>query len=402
MNSSRIASLFEAYLDGSIGAADLDYLYNAAQELSVDEWASVISPFISATRTDRPYQASEWEPYIQNILSGEPGSKTGEGDRGGVPVVAGQRGYLDNRGEQNKSQGIFPLWKRVAAAAAVILIAGAAWLMFHNSSMKPGDGQAKNSVAADIAPGREGAVLTLADGKKVVLDSLVSGLIANQQGTEVILDGKTLTYNAGRKSEISYNTMTTPRGRQFHVQLPDGTHVWLNAASSITYPTAFTGGTREVSMTGEAYFEVKKNAAKPFIVKTGKDHIMVLGTHFNVNAYEDEPVVKTSLVEGSVKVGQHILKPGEAFAEGRVIRTNLAEDLAWKNGKFYFQAAKIEAIMRQISRWYDVDVAYEGKINRTFYGTISRAVSVSGVLKLLEETGGVHFKIEGRKVFVSP
>jgi ferric-dicitrate binding protein FerR (iron transport regulator) len=208
------------------------------------------------------------------------------------------------------------------------------------------------------------------------------------------------------------NTIQTPRGGQYQVILPDGTKVWLNAASSLTYPTAFTGGDRAVQLRGEAYFEVAGNKEKPFKVMVGNMQVNVLGTHFNVMAYEDENAIQTTLLEGAVQVTNggvsHLLKPGQ---EGRLDRSSDAfrlldvdadEAVAWKNGVFQFGGISIETVMRQIVRWYDVDVEYQGRTNEHFRGTISRSANASEVFKMLELTGAVHFTIDGKKVIVKP
>jgi ferric-dicitrate binding protein FerR (iron transport regulator) len=208
------------------------------------------------------------------------------------------------------------------------------------------------------------------------------------------------------------NTMQTPRGGQYGVILPDGSKVWLNAASSLTYPTAFTGVDRSVQLKGEAYFEVADNKDKPFIVMVGNMQVNVLGTHFNVMAYEDENAIKTTLLEGAVKVtnggAAHLLKPGQ---EGRLDRSSDAfkllevdanEAIAWKNGVFQFGGASIETVMREIVRWYDVDVEYQGRTNEHFRGAISRSVNASEVFKMLELTGAVHFTIDKKKIIVKP
>ena len=220
---------------------------------------------------------------------------------------------------------------------------------------------------------------------------------------------------SGQKTtEITYNTVSTPRGGQYEVILPDGTQVWLNAASSLKFPTAFIGKERNVELTGEAYFEVSKNKAMPFHVSAAGQVIEVLGTHFNVNAYTDETLLKTTLLEGSVKVNKGIsfatLKPGQQSTINNneitpVIKiaevTDADEVMAWKDGKFYFNNADIKTVMRQIGRWYNVDIEYAGKIpgNDGFTGTFSRNMTASKALKILAFSG-VDFKIEGRKIIV--
>jgi hypothetical protein len=274
----------------------------------------------------------------------------------------------------------------------------------------------------DIAPGKNGAVLTLADGTQVVLDSLHNGVIANQKGGQVLLKEGKLAYEPDGSGEVAYNTMTTPKGRQFQVTLPDGTKVWLNAASAVTYPTVFTGKERVVKVTGEVYFEVTKNVKMPFRVNVNnKAEIEVLGTHFNVNGYADESKISTTLLEGSVRVTVNsairpvvTLKPGQqaqitngiSQAEGTGIKVIENADsekiLAWKNGLFNFNGASLQEVMRQLKRWYDIDVVYEKGIpNITFWGEITRGVSLNDLLIGLEKTG-VHFRMEGRKLVVMP
>ncbi|MEO6820345.1 MAG: FecR domain-containing protein, partial [Ginsengibacter sp.] len=210
-----------------------------------------------------------------------------------------------------------------------------------------------------------------------------------------------------------YNTISTPRGGQYQLTLADGSQVWLNAESSITFPTSFTGNQREVKITGEAYFEIAHDANIPFHVNVNGMDVKVLGTHFNVNAYKDEAEIKTTLLEGSVQVtyneqakiisiGQQLIlnnKSGKMIVEKNI---NVDEIMAWKNGKFYFNEASIQSIMKQLCRWYNVDVEYNGEVNKLFEGTISRQVSVEDIFKILSATGGVHFAIEGRKIIVSP
>jgi ferric-dicitrate binding protein FerR (iron transport regulator) len=190
--------------------------------------------------------------------------------------------------------------------------------------------------------------------------------------------------------------MTTPRGGQYQLTMPDGTQVWLNAASSITYPTVFTGKTRNVSITGEAYFEVRHNASKPFIVETPADRVEVLGTRFNVNAYADEPGVKISLLAGSVRVAGHVLRPGEAYSKGHVTATNVQQDVAWKNGAFSFSRSDLRAAMRQLARWYDIDIRYANDPSEKFIsGNIGRDLRLSEVMSGLEGLG-IRSRLDGR------
>ncbi|SDF79666.1 FecR family protein [Mucilaginibacter pineti] len=305
-------------------------------------------------------------------------------------------------------------WPRIAAAASIILCLS---LSGYFLLRKPSAQQTAQSSKSDIAPGGNKAILTLGSGQKIVLTGAKNGVLANQGNTTInkTADGL-LVYDASKSKSGTtiYNTMTTPRGGQYHLTLADGTNVWLNAASSIKYPTAFNGDERLVEITGEAYFEVAHNAAKPFKVSSREETVEVLGTHFNINSYADEPAIKTTLLEGSVKLTinkqKAVLKPGQQGFISRddhnVIKIKIAdvnEVMAWKNGYFIFNDENIESIMRKISRWYDIDVSYQGDMTgKEFVGSVSRFKNVSEVLRKLEATGIIHFKMDGRRLLVMP
>lgn len=338
-------------------------------------------------------------------------------------------------------------WMQVAAAAIVVLAIGVAGYWFINRNAKnevAKNDQSVKPTAADILPGSNKAVLTLADGTVITLDSAANGQLAKQGSSQVIktksgelVYEKTAQNAVGSlttdNSPLTYNMLVIPRGGQYQLTLPDGSKVWLNAASSIRYPVAF-GNERRVELTGEAYFEVAKDAHKPFHVVTPTQDVEVLGTHFNVNAYFNEPSVKTTLLEGSVLVKPAIgnrqsaknaersvvLKPGEqsvlAEANSRFIppvggtdsrltinySPNMEQIMAWKNGFILFNKADIKSIMRQVERWYNVDVVYEGEIpQRTFTGGIERSARLSELLRLLE-VSKVKFRIEDKKLIVTP
>jgi ferric-dicitrate binding protein FerR (iron transport regulator) len=294
-------------------------------------------------------------------------------------------------------------------AAAIVLICGAVAYLW-NTQQQEKPALSKTSVPApvenDVAPGGNKALLTLADGQTIVLDSAANGALAHDGGAEIrkTADGQ-IVYAAGAaaaREPVVYNTMSTPRGGQYQVTLPDGTNVWLNAASSITYPTVFAGPSRTVKITGEAYFEVTKDPAKPFIVETRAESIRVLGTHFNVNAYADEGPVKTSLLEGSVQVAGKVLRPGQAYTDGKVIATNVEQDVAWTQGVFDFHRVPLAQAMRQLSKWYAVDVVYEkGVPDIVFGGSMGRDLNLSQVLSFLEKAG-VHFRLtDNRQLIVT-
>jgi ferric-dicitrate binding protein FerR (iron transport regulator) len=347
------------------------------------------------------------------------------------------------RREEIKQQALGDIWDRVRAAkgareregrrralpvawkiaAAALLVLGTGLLMYlRNGDRQHRDGSQPAAASAtgtgSIHPGGRHAVLTLANGQQVILDSARDGVVARQGASRVIkLSNGQLAYRnailATAPGQVLYNTITTPQGGEYQVTLPDGSRVWLNAASSIRIPTAFVGGIRSVVVTGEAYFEIADEPEKPFVVETGGVKIDVLGTHFNVNAYPEEGHVETTLTAGSVRVSKggvsRILKPGQQADMDRktgaiaVAEANVDEALAWKNGLFYFDNTNIKTIMREISRWYNVEVVYKGDEvgQNTFSGVMSRYGDVEALLKRLELTGTVHFTITGTLITVS-
>lgn len=315
----------------------------------------------------------------------------------------------------HKKRKIFTFIRIAVAACVIGLLALGAVIWVKSNSKKEIAAAKPNSKAFknDVAPGGDKAILKLADGSTIVLDDAHNGALAQQGNTQVIkLNGK-LNYNASPgTNEVLYNTISTPLGGKYQIELPDGTLVWLNAASSLRFPTAFAGKERSVEITGEAYFEVAKNKAMPFIVSVNGSEVQVLGTHFNVMAYMDEASVKTTLLEGAVKFVKdnvtNILKPGQQsqlLKSGQVKvedGINVDEVVAWKNDMFNFQGADIGTVVRQLARWYDVEVVYDRTIDDLFYAKIPRSTKLSEVLNLLELTEKVHFEINGRRVTVKP
>lgn len=302
-------------------------------------------------------------------------------------------------------------WPRIAAAASILLgIATGGYFLLHKQPASP---QITKTQVQDIGPGGNKAILTLGNGKKIDLTVAKNGQIA-VQGQVVVnkIQNGQLVYSGSNQpnGKIEYNTIFTPRGGQYHSVLPDGSQVWLNAASSITFPTSFTGKERKVEITGEAYFVVKHNAKMPFKVMAQHQTIEDIGTEFNINAYPDEPGIKTTLLEGSVRVVNDgkgvLLKPGQqSMLKGNMLSVADAdsrEAIAWKNGYLRCDGEKIESIMRKISRWYDVDIVYEGKIpDDSFYGVISRGKNISQALHMLDYSNSIHFKINGRRITVT-
>ena len=309
-------------------------------------------------------------------------------------------------------------WFRISSAAAVILLLGISAFYYLQPGSKKNIVIQKpvQEIQTDIQPGTSGAILTLSNGKQIVLDSTGNNTLLTQGNTQLLNQQGRLSYNnndaATGGPAVVYNTMTTTKGKQYQLQLSDGSKIWLNAASSVTYPTAFTGDERKISITGEAYFEIAHDAKRPFTVSTNGMEVQVLGTHFNVNAYDDEENTSTTLLEGSVKIkNQHtasLLKPGQQLQldrEGKiklVANADVQEAVAWKDGLFIMKKAGIASIMRQIARWYDVEVSYsDGIPPGRISGDIPRNMNLSKVLEVME-LSGVHFTINGKKVEVKP
>lgn len=303
---------------------------------------------------------------------------------------------------------------RVAAAAVLLFLAGGAY-WFLTRTPKQIEVVKTPELTNDVkAPETSLAMITLANGQKVYLDSAANGTLAMQGGIQVtkLADGQ-ITYSGG-SNEVMYNTLSNSRGSKVvAITLADGSKVWLNSESSLTYPTVFIGGERKVEITGEAYFEVAKDVSKKFIVSSNGAFTEVLGTHFNINSYKDESSLKVTLLEGSVRItnaaNSQLLVPSQQAqinANGTIVvnrGVDIEQVMAWKNGEFQFgDKADIATIMKQISRWYNIEVEYTDTIKGHIGGSISRDVNVSQVLKMLEKTGGMNFKIEGNKVTVMP
>ncbi|MBC8986514.1 DUF4974 domain-containing protein [Pedobacter sp. N36a] len=369
MEKLNIADLLEKYNEGNCSPEELAFVENLL--LEQDPTAIEL--------TDKELQAAE----ERSILRGQE-----------IPAVITRK--------MNRPLVTFLI------AASIALVCGV-WTIFSVKKSTP------DHYVADINPGGNKALLTLESGKKIPLSETKTG---------VVIDASRLTYNDGTliHHEASKTfTISTPRGGTYQVRLPDGSMVWLNAASSLTYRTALKedGGIRRVRLTGEAYFEVAKDKEHPFVVSTDEQHVTVLGTHFNINSYRDEGSVKTTLFEGSVRVATisstgnpmrestKILKPGmQAINSGNVIEIAPADaDLAisWKNGEFAFKNESLEEIMKKVSRWYDVEVVFEDpKVKRKIFGgSISKFEKVSKVLGMLELTGDVKFKIDDNKILVT-
>jgi len=306
------------------------------------------------------------------------------------------------------------LWPRIAAASVIIILSYGTFLLFPGKPVK----KRMAHTIQDIAPGGNKAILTLANGEKVQLNGTKNGLVAKQGGVTIAKreDGQ-LSYSDDQAVAASgelFNTVETPRGGKYQLTLADGTIAILDAASSIHYPVAFKGDQRSVQITGQVYFEVVHDARRPFKVSVKDQVIEDLGTKFNINAYDDEPVTKTTLVEGSIGLktsSQYIiLKPGQQAINStgnpitNVVAVDIEDAMAWKNDNFLFNNEPLESIMRKISRWYDVDIQYQKGFNlkESYLGGLTRYSNVSQVLKLLEITGEVRFEIDGKTIRVIP
>ncbi len=300
------------------------------------------------------------------------------------------------------------------AAASVILIT--TLFLFRNSIVNQDKEKTVVQAATNtgIAPGSDKAVLTLSDGRTIILDSTGAGVLANDGDISITKTKQGAVVYEGTASATQYNILSTPRGGQFNLTLEDGTVVWLNAESSIKFPAGFAAAERNVDLRGEAYFAVAKNPAKPFrvnIITADGDAgtVEVLGTQFSVNGYRDEGVAKATLLEGSVRITMgevsKVIKPGEQALINngiKVVAADVGEETAWKNGKFLFRDATIRSIGEQIKRWYDVEVAYQGVLTQHFNMEVDRSVPLSRLLQLLQKTGQVHFELRGKKLTIKP
>lgn len=378
MEDQHILILVEKYMDGSASpeeTAELMEWYRLSNERDVG-W---------------PNREGEGENELRSRIFREIEKKTFKPDRG------------------------FNYWPRVAAAVFLLLsLSLGGYFLIQRHRAIPA---IRIVSSRAIAPGSNGATLTLSNGQVITLGQAGSGAIAKQgQITLQKQNDSVLIYQRDSgtplsSGDIRYNTLKTSRGRQFQVVLPDGTKVWLNAASSLKYPVAFTGKTRTVELKGEAYFEVIHDEAQPFRVVTQSQTVEDIGTHFNIEAYPDDSLVKTTLVEGAAKVilgegrQSRLLYPGEQALVDRQIsirKVDTAEAVAWKNGQFVFRSTSLRHIMQQIARWYDVDIVYENDVSgKSVWGSVSRYAEVSEVLKLIELTGVAHFKTAGRKIIVT-
>jgi ferric-dicitrate binding protein FerR (iron transport regulator) len=324
------------------------------------------------------------------------------------------RNIKEATGLRSKNTIVRPFWPLLLAAATILVAVISIYLFSLKDAGTSEVGLAPSEAPGTVRPGRNQAVLTLSSGRTIILDSSGSGLLASEGGVRVNKrGGGELVYEGGGAS-LNYHSVSIPRGGQYKLVLSDGTRVWLNAESSLRFPASFTPGNREVELRGEGYFEVAKDAKSPFRVKSwtpsgGEQVVEVLGTVFNIQAYGDPSGTRTTLIEGSVRVVKGseslVLRPGEQ-ARGekdfRVVKADLPREVAWKEGLFRFRDANIKEIGEEITRWYDVEVEYRGRIPYHFNATIERSEPLSRVLEALQATKRVRFTLEGKKLIIEP
>lgn len=393
----RLTYLFNRYFEKTATPDELDELFKVLKTSADDEQLAILMSraWDNLKVEEDLFSESERERMLERIL------RTG----------ASEKKMIE---QESLIKKMFPWRKFVVAASVFILISAGLWLGQKREKVDKLH-IAETNLVHDALPGGNRAVLTLANGTSIILANAHNGVLA-KQGKSIVKKTKNgqLVYSAVQSNSAEMpviNTISTPRGGQYQLVLPDGTKVWLNAASSIKYPTFFTGKERIVAITGEAYFEVTKNAVMPFIVKTKMAEIKVLGTHFNIMAYDDEPSMRTTLLEGAVQItsGQTagILKPGEQAVLDSKHHLQVRDDVdtddvvAWKDGLFEFNDADVQSIMRQAARWYDVNIIYKGGIPKKQYtGMISRNVKASELLNMLKYTG-LNASIDGKNIVIS-
>lgn len=417
----RLQYLFRQYAANVATADEVEELFYWLRETD-EENESIIEELTrraAQTAEDKNYDEARWEKVLQSVLL-KVGQQPATTEK--PPVYQMNEPYESKRIPDSSRIGSNRRWW---AAAAVLFAAALGVYLWSNSSKKSDHlvtVEKNNKETNDALPGRERAILKLANGKTILLDS-TQGNIMLQKGLTAINENGKLGYK-GTAETVEFHEMTTPRGGQYQLTLPDGTNVWLNAASSISYPTAFVGRERVVSITGEVYFEVAKDKTKPFRVKVKEMEVEVLGTHFNINSYDEEELIKTTLLEGSVRVitgidSTHAAIPAKSFLLAPGQQAQVLEDkgnikgfsrivsdadveqvMAWKNGSFQFENTPLTVVMRQLSRWYDVDVVYEAGVpDIKLGGEMKRDLNLSQVLNGLKKLG-VKTRIEGKKLMV--
>ncbi len=403
MNQNKLDELLSLFAEGKISRDEFEHLFDYLRSegdderinFAIDQELGKMKNCVSLTEGDK-------NTIFQNIVAKD---KFGQ-----------------QSGAERTERHVIRAWYQLGVAAIILVMLSIGLFFYTNRTIDTKQAISKSKPINEksiIKPGGDKAVLTLSDGSKIILEDAKKGLLANQAGVSIqkTADGELLysfsknvnSVSEALPGEVIYNKIETPFGGKYQINLPDGSKVWLNSASTLRFPALFSGNTREVELNGEAYFDVAKNPNKPFKVITKDQIVEVLGTQFNINSYSDEETFKTTLIEGSVKIIYKdrvvLLSPGQQFQPERhsskVIEADTEEVTAWKNGYFLFKDEDIQSIMRKISRWYNVEVSYSGHIPDVgFGGNISRSKDINEVLNVLQLTNAVHFKVEGRRITV--
>jgi len=390
-NQERLSVLLKSYVENKISAAELEELHQLSQLPEAD---AELDEFLLVHWNS--FKITESNSLPRNDIFNK--------------IITDERFNDQLYQELVKPDFGYKKWLSYASAAVVLIIAG---VSFYQLAARKSPEVQKPEIVK-IMPGTKKAILTLGDGSEIVLADSSGNGIAVQGKLKIEHKNGSINYKLeDDDAVIAQNKVTTPKGGEYQVILQDGTHVWLNAASSISYPVIFNGDERKVVISGEAYLEVAKNPHKPFIVVANGTEVKVLGTHFNVSAYQNDDFVTTTLIEGAVKVSAQgayaLLKPDQQAVISKtsaaitVRNVDAAEAIAWKNGVFLYNNENIKGVMKVIARWYDIDVVYQGDMSdKTFGGKISKFENFEKLLKTLELTGVIHFKIKGRRVMVTP
>ncbi len=403
MNQNKLIELLGLFVDGGISREDYDLLVDYIRANPEDEELNIaIDTVFKNSKKFNLLNGDDKELIFQNIIRNKHFDSEIQNELEIIPTFAPR------------------LWYQLGIAASILILITTGLYFYKNRTVD--DNIAAKVVEpkeAIITPGDDKAILTLSDGTKIILEDAKNGILANQAGVSIqkTSDGELLysfsnsanTVSPETKENVIYNKIETPIGGKYQVNLPDGSKVWLNSSSSLRFSALFNGHTREVELSGEAYFDVSKNKGKPFRVITKDQIVEVLGTQFNINSYSDEGPIKTTLIEGSVKIIYKdkvvLLSPGQQFQPkelvSAVVEADTEEVVAWKDGYFVFKNEDIKSIMRKLSRWYNVEVSYSGNIPEVgFGGNISKSKDISEVLDVLQLTNAIHFKVEGRRITV--
>ena len=403
MNQNKLIELLGLFVDGGISREEYDLLFDYIRANSEDEELNIaIDTVFKNSKKFNPLYSDDKEVLLQSIIRNKHFGSENQNELEIIPTFAPR------------------LWYQLGIAASILILITTGLYFYKNRTVDVNiAAKVVEPTEAIITPGYDKAILTLSDGTKIILEDAKNGILANQAGVSIqkTSDGKLLysfsnsanTVSPETKENVIYNKIETPIGGKYQVNLPDGSKVWLNSSSSLRFSALFNGDTREVELSGEAYFDVSKNKSKPFRVITKDQIVEVLGTQFNINSYSDEGPIKTTLIEGSVKIIYKdkvvLLSPGQQFQPKELVSAVLEADteevVAWKEGYFVFKNEDIKSIMRKLSRWYNVEVSYSGDIPEVgFGGNISRSKDISEVLDVLQLTNAIHFKVEGRRITV--